>query len=294
MQKRLIIMIATLVLILGAIFGIKYWQTQKQQAQMAQPRPPATVATTEVQQQQWRPMLHSVGSLVAVNGIAVTTEVAGLISRIEFQSGTEVKQDEVLLHLDDRVDQAALEALRADRRLAEVKFNRAKDLLRRKVISKSEYDEASASFDAATARVKQQEAIIRRKAIRAPFSGRLGIRQVDIGEYLEPGNPIVMLQALDPIYVDYTLPERYLPRLQAGQDIQISVDALPDQIFEGKISAIESGVDTGTRTIKLRATLANPEGQLQPGMFAKVRTLAPEAETVLTIPRTASRWSKPG
>jgi membrane fusion protein (multidrug efflux system) len=294
MQKRLILVIVILVLLLGTIFGIKFWQVRKQAAMMAQPRPPATVATTQVQQENWRPTLHSVGSLVAINGIAVTTEVAGLVSQIQFESGAPVKQGDVLLHLDDTVDEAALEALRAERRLAEIKFTRAKDLLKRKVISKSEYDEASATFDAATARMKQQEAVIQRKSIRAPFSGRLGIREVNLGQYLEPGNPIVMLQALDPIYVDYTLPERYLPRIGTGQEVQIQVDALPGETFTGEISAIDSGIDIGTRTVKLRATLANADGKLQPGMFAKVQTLAPETLSVLTIPRTAVSYNTYG
>jgi len=239
-------------------------------------------------------VLESVGSLVAINGTAVTTEVAGLVSDIQFESGTYTEQDAVLLQLDDSVDQAALEALRAERRLAEIKFKRAQDLLKRQVMSRSEYDEARASFDAATARVKQQEATIQRKAIRAPFSGRLGIRQVNIGQYLEPGQPIVLLQALNPIYVDYTLPERYLPQLATGQEIRLRVDAFPGKTFSGEITALESGVDAGTRTIKLRATLANPEGQLQPGMFARIKTLEPETKTVLTVPRTAVSYNTYG
>ena len=231
---------------------------------------------------------------MAINGTAVTTEVAGLVSDIQFESGTYTEQDAVLLQLDDSVDQAALEALRAERRLAEIKFKRAQDLLKRQVMSRSEYDEARASFDAATARVKQQEATIQRKAIRAPFSGRLGIRQVNIGQYLEPGQPIVLLQALNPIYVDYTLPERYLPQLATGQEIRLRVDAFPGKTFSGEITALESGVDAGTRTIKLRATLANPEGQLQPGMFARIKTLEPETKTVLTVPRTAVSYNTYG
>ncbi|MGD8546942.1 MAG: efflux RND transporter periplasmic adaptor subunit [Thiohalophilus sp.] len=294
MQKRLILVVLVLVVLLAAIFGIKYWQQQQQAARMAQPRPPATVASTEVREEQWRPALNSVGSLVAINGTSVTTEVAGLVKAIQFQSGTPVEQDEVLLQLDDSVDQAALEALRAERRLAEIKFKRAEDLLKRKVISRSEYDEARANFDAATARVKQQEAAIRRKAIRAPFSGQLGIRRINIGEYVEPGQPIVLLQALDPIFVDYTLPERYLPRLATGQEVQLQVDAFPGKIFSGTITALDSGIDTGTRTIKLRATLKNPEGLLQPGMFAKVRTLSPEEQTVLTVPRTSVSYNTYG
>ncbi|MGM0678890.1 MAG: efflux RND transporter periplasmic adaptor subunit, partial [Pseudomonadota bacterium] len=272
MRKRLILVGLILVLFLAAIFGIKYWQNIQQDAMMSQPRPPATIASAEVREERWRPMLNSVGSLVAINGTAVTTEVAGQISEIQFESGSYIQQGNVLLQLDDAVNQAALDALRAERRLAEIKFKRAEDLLRRQVMSQSEYDEARASFDAATARVKQQEATIRRKAIRAPFSGRLGIRQVNLGQYLEPGQPIVSLQALDPIFVDYTLPERYLPRLSTGQEIRVRVDAFPDESFSGKISAIDSGVDAGTRTIKLRATLANPEGRVPPGRCARGHT----------------------
>lgn len=293
-KRRLILVILILVVFLAAIFGVKYWQNRQQAAMMAQPRPPATIASTEVREQQWRMTLDSVGSLLAINGTAVTTEVAGLVSDIKFESGTYAEQGQLLLQLDDSIDQAALEALRAERRLAEIKFKRAEDLLKRKVISRSEYDEARASFDAATARVKQQEATIRRKAIRAPFSGRLGIRQVNIGEYLEPGQPIVQLQALNPIYVDYTLPERYLPRLTTGQEVHLRVDAFPDKIFSGEITALESGIDTGTRTIKLRAILDNPEGELQPGMFARVKTLEPEAKSVLTVPRTAISFNTYG
>lgn len=294
MQKRLILVVLILVVFLAAIFGLKYWQNMQQAAMMAQPRPPATIASTEVRQEQWRPMLDSVGSLVAINGTAVTTEVGGLVSDITFESGTYAEQGQLLLQLEDSIDQAALEALRAERRLAEIKFKRAEDLLKRKVMSRSEYDEARASFDAATARVKQQEATIRRKAIRAPFSGRLGIRQVNIGEYLEPGQPIVQLQALNPIYVDYTLPERYLPRLATGQEIRLRVDAFPQKTFNGEITALESGVDAGTRTIKLRATLDNPDGELQPGMFAKIKTLEPETRSVLTVPRTAVSYNTYG
>ncbi|TDY00505.1 efflux RND transporter periplasmic adaptor subunit [Thiohalophilus thiocyanatoxydans] len=294
MRKRLILAILLLALFLAALFGIKYWQNVQQAAQMAQPQPPATIASTEVREERWRPMLDSVGSLVAINGTAVTTEVAGLVSEIQFESGSRIEAGKVLLQLDDSIDQAALEALRAERHLAEIKFKRAEDLLKRQVMSRSEYDEARASFDAATARVKQQEATIRRKAIRAPFSGRLGIRQINLGQFLEPGQPIVQLQALDPIYVDYTLPERYLPQLSTGQEIRVRVSAFPDKAFNGEITSIESGVDAGTRTIKLRATLDNPEGQLQPGMFAKVKTLEAEDKTVLTVPRTAVSYNPYG
>ena len=184
--------------------------------------------------------------------------------------------------------------MRAERRLTEIQFNRAKDLFKKRVSSKSEFDEAQARFDAAKARVKQQEEVIKRKVIRAPFSGLAGIRQVDLGQYFEAGSPIVGLRALDPIYVDYTLPERYLTRIQPGQKVMVRLDAIPSQVFNGEVSAVNSGVDTGTRTLKVRATLANPDKIMRPGMFAKVDTITGDAQPVLTLPRTAISFNTYG
>ncbi|MCW8956294.1 MAG: efflux RND transporter periplasmic adaptor subunit, partial [Gammaproteobacteria bacterium] len=196
--------------------------------------------------------------------------------------------------LEDSVDLAALEALRAESKLTQIQFNRTADLLKKHVISKSEYDEAEARHDATRARVKQQEAIIRRKVIRAPFAGLAGIRQVDLGQFVEAGNPIVSLQALDPVYVDYTLSERYLTRLQTGQEVRLQLDAIPDRVFTGAISALNAGVDTGTRTLKVRATLENSDHVMRPGMFAQVETITDEARPVLTLPRTAISFNTYG
>jgi membrane fusion protein (multidrug efflux system) len=252
------------------------------------------VAATEVIQENWQPSLQSVGSLVAINGIEVGTEVNGIISEIVFQSGQPVKQGQVLIRLDNAVDEAALEALRAERKLAQIQFTRAKDLLKQRVTSKSEYDEAEARFDAARARVKQQEEVVKRKVIRAPFTGLAGIRQVDLGQYIEAGNPIVSLETLDPIYVDYTLPERHLTRIKTGQVVQVRLDAIPNKVFTGEVSAVNSGIDVGTRTLKIRATLSNPDNILRPGMFAEVQTITGEAEPVLTLPRTAISFNTYG
>jgi membrane fusion protein (multidrug efflux system) len=294
MKKPLLIAVVLLVALLGSIFGIKQWQQFSMQAGMGQAFPPTMVAATEVIQENWVPTLRAVGSLDATNGINVAAEVGGIIKEIVFTSGEQVEQGTILIRLDDAVDRAALDALRADRRLAEIKFNRQKDLLKKKVTSKSEYDASKASFEAASARVAEQEAIINKKVIRAPFSGLLGIREVDLGQYLEPGNRIVSLQALDPIYADYTLPERYLHQVAVGQDVQVSVEAMPGEIFRGTVSAIDSDINRATRTLKIRATLPNSEQHLRPGMFAEVVTLQAESQQVLTVPRTAISYNTYG
>lgn len=293
MSNRLIPLLVPLAIIAAIVAGYFYWGGNKSGGQ-SKGFPPAVIGSTEVKQELWQPSLQSVGSLVATNGINVSTEVNGIVSEIVFTSGQPIEQGEVLIKLDASVDTAALEALRAERRLTEIQFNRAKDLLKKHVSSKSEYDEAEARFDAAKARVKQQEEVIKRKVIRAPFTGLVGIRQVDLGQYFEAGSPIVGLQALDPIYVDYTLPERYLTRIKPGQTVNIHLDAVPNQVFTGQVSAVNSGVDTGTRTLKIRATLANPNNVLLPGMFAEVETITGEAQPVLTLPRTAISFNTYG
>jgi membrane fusion protein (multidrug efflux system) len=294
MLKRILPGLVILAIIAAGITGYWYWSGKQQQGAKSGGFPPSVIASTKVTQEPWQPSLLSVGSLVATNGISVSTEVNGIVSEIVFTSGQPVQKGQVLIKLDASVDNAALEALRAERRLAEIQFNRAKDLFKKRVTSKSEYDEAEARFDAAQARVKQQEEIVKRKVIRAPFSGLAGIRQVDLGQYFEAGSPIVGLQALDPIYVDYTLPERYITRIQPGQTVKIALDAVPGRVFSGEVSAVNSGVDTGTRTLKIRATLANPDNILRPGMFAEVETITGAAESVLTLPRTAISFNTYG
>ena len=294
MKKRLVIVIVLLVVAVGGFFGIKQMQWFNMQAPVAKPFPPTTIAGTEVLQENWVPTLRSVGSLDATNGISVAAEVSGVIKEIVFTSGEWIEKGKILIRLDDAVDRAALDALRAERRLAEIKFNRSKDLLKKKVTSKSEYDEAQATFEAALARVAEQEAVISKKVIRAPFSGLLGISEVDIGQFVEPGDRIVSLQALDPIHVDYTLPERYLHQVAVGQEVHVSVEAMPGEIFKGVVSAIDADVNRATRTLKIRATLPNSEQRLRPGMFAEVQTLHAESQPVLTIPRTAVSYNTYG
>ena len=290
-NTSIILVVLVIIVVAG---GYYFWQQSQQAAGGPKGPPPSTVSSAEVQTEQWQPVLTSVGSLVAVNGIDVSSEVNGIVSDIAFESGQDVEKDQVLIRLDDSIDIAALEALQADQALAEVQFDRVKGLFEKSVTSKSEFDEAEARFDAARARVRQQEAVIKRKVIRAPFPGLAGIRKVDLGEFIEVGDAIVSLQQLNPIYVDYTLPERYLARIRKGQTVTATFDAVPEKTFSGTVVALDSGIDTGTQTLRVRATIDNPDGLLRPGMFAQVSTVTGDALPVLTLPRTAISFNTYG
>lgn len=294
MIKRLILV---LLLFGGAAAGVGYWKYQKFQqmnAQLTAPRPPAVVAEATVQQEDWQPTLRAVGSLLAQSGINVTNEVPGIVSLIAFESGQSVEAGAVLLRLEDSVELATLESLKADQRLAEVQYRRTAELMPKQAVSKSEFDIAKATYDSAQAKVAQQQATVRKKIIRAPFSGILGIRKVDQGEYLPDGTSIVGLQALDSLFVDYALPEREFSKIAPGQTVQLRVGAYPGELFSGSVSAIDSGVDEGSRSIQVRATVLNRDNRLRPGMFAEVETLMSQTNTVLTVPRTAISYNTYG
>ena len=294
MTKRMVLVLLMLGLVLGAMFGWKYYQGQKMAALASMPPPPASVATAEVQAERWQPYLTAVGSLVASQGILVTTEVAGKVSAIHFESGQQVEAGTPLLQLDSSVDRAELKGIVAERRLAEQQYKRREELLDSKTISRSDVDEARLRVDNAKAQVATRQAIIGKMDITAPFAGWLGIRQVDLGEYLQPGAAIVPLEALDPIYVDFALPERNIDQVSAGQSIEIAVQAFPNEVFTGQISAMNPGIDPGTRSLRIRATLENSQAQLRPGMFAEVRTVLPLRPAVLTLPQTAITYNPYG
>jgi membrane fusion protein (multidrug efflux system) len=293
MLLRLLLVTLLLAAVLGGIFGWKQIQMQRQAA-MSGPPPPPVVAAAEVEQEDWRPRLSAVGSLVAAQGIFVTNEVAGQVRELFFESGESVEKGDRLVQLDDSVDQADLRGLIAQRDLADIKVGRFGKLLKDRSASQSDYDEASAELDSAKAAVAAKEALIAKKHISAPFSGRLGIRITDLGEFLAPGSRIVPLDALEPIFADYSLPERHLPRIQVGEQVLVRVAAYPDEEFEGVIMAINPGVDEKTRAVRIRAILQNKEHLLRPGMFAEVDTLLPARERLLTLPRTAITFAPYG
>ena len=224
----------------------------------------------------------------------MANEVPGVVENIAFESGDTVKKGDILIRLDAAIDEAALRTRRAEAQLAEQEFKRVSDLLPKRAVSQSQYDEAKANFDAARARVNEAEAQLSKKIIRAPFDGKLGLRLVDQGEYIGTGTPIVEINMLDPIYVDYTLSEKDLPMVQQGYDVVATVAAIPDSDFAGQVSAINTSVNPQTRTVRIRATLGNEENQLRPGMFATVATRQPQDQEVVTVPRTAISYNTYG
>ncbi len=294
MAIRLFAVIIILGLLFGGLFGVKYWQSRQTAGQGGMQQPPATVAVAAVEPRDWQPYLEAVGSLVATREVSVSLEVAGQVREILFESGARVAAGDLLLQLDDSVDQAELKGLEAERRLAQLEFARAEKLLTDKLASQSNYDQAQARLQNANASLDAKRALVAKKAIRAPFSGVLGIRQVNIGQYLEPGAQIVSLQQLDPVYVDYALPERHLSLVSPDQEVRVRVKAFPAETFGGRTSVIDPRVDRNTRSARLRATLANPTLQLRPGMFAEVQTLLPGRDPVLTVPRTAITYNPYG
>jgi membrane fusion protein (multidrug efflux system) len=230
----------------------------------------------------------------AVQGVMVNNEVPGQVEAIRFESGDQVRAGQPLLQLDTEVDQADLRGLQASLELADIKLSRNAKLLRDRAVSQGDYDELSAALTQARAAVAAKQALIQKKTIRAPFDGQLGIRQVNLGQYLAEGSEIVALEALDPVFVDYKLPERDLSKLREGQPVEVRVTAYPDQVFTGRIQAISPAVDQVTRNAQVRAELRNPDGRLRPGMFAKVATLLPERDRVLTLPRRAVSFNTYG
>lgn len=292
--SRFIIVIIFLGLVLGGIFGYKFYQFGQMEKQMSQPQPPAQISVTRSTKENWQPSIKAVGSVQAINGIEVANELPGVVETINFESGDTVAKGDVLIRLDAAIDEAALRTRRAEAQLAAQEFKRISDLLPKKAVSQAQYDEAKANYDAARARVNEAEAQLSKKVIRAPFDGNLGIRMIDQGEYIATGTPIVEINMLDPIYVDYTLSEKALPDVDKGYPVTVTVAAVPDEAFSGEVSAINTSVNPESRTVRIRATLANKEGKLRPGMFATIQTGQPRDNEVVTLPRTAISYNTYG
>jgi membrane fusion protein (multidrug efflux system) len=294
MLLRHFLVILVLAGLAGGLAWIKYGQIQRDIAMFSQPMPAPTVESASVALRRWEPTLDAVGSVAAVQGVEVSNQVAGQVKELRFDSGARVSAGEVLLVLDSDVDEADLEGLRAAERLATVKLQRNSSLLKGRAVSQGDFDESTAALDQARALVKAKQALIDKKTVRAPFDGQLGIRRVDLGQFLPEGTPFVLLQALDPVYVDFGLPERDLERVRVGQPVQVQVSAYPDESFSGSVSAIAPGLDKGTRSVQIRARFANAKGRLRPGMFARVQTILPAQERVMTLPRESIAFNTYG
>jgi len=293
MLKRLIIVIVFSALVFGGLFGTKIMQIQSAQANRQAP-PPPVVAVATVKEESWLPSLSTVGNLTVDAGIDITNEVAGTIKNIHFKSGEAVKKGQLLLEMDTATDEAELQRYVALQRLAKVRFNRSKKLIGDKMTSQSEYDENEVLLQEANATIELQKALLEKKRIKAPFDGRLGIRQINQGQYLPAGTLIVSLTSLEKIHADFSVPERSLAKLSVGQAIRVKVQAYPDELFEGTITAITPQIDAGTRSVSVRAAMDNPGERLQPGMFAYVEILMPEMLEVLTLPDTAITYNPYG
>lgn len=288
MLKRLLVLLVVLGSLFGGIFGWKQHKAELSRAAVASMKPPAaTVASTAVSTENWQSSVPAVGTLSAIQGVEVSSEVAGIIDSIGFDSGASLKQGALLVQLDAATELADLRALEAQLNLARLDYERATGLALRTALSQAQLDRARSQLDSLAAQADAQRATINRKSIRAPFGGVLGIRKVDVGEYLAPGTPIVSLQRLDVLYLDFNVPERYLQQVLQGQTVMLSTAAYPDREFTGTISAISPRVDDKTRNIQVRAIVPNEETLLRPGMFAKVTILSGDKESVLTLPRTA-------
>jgi len=288
LAKRMIVMLALAAVVLFIIFGFEAFRSiMISKAMRAFANPPQTVSTVVATTQEWQPTLTAVGSLRAVNGADLSLEVAGVVDKLYFQSGDDVNAGTVLMTLRSDDDVAKLHALQATADLSAINLARDEKQLKINAVSKAQVDTDSATLRNAQAQVAEQQAIVDKKMLRAPFAGHLGIRAVDVGQYLSAGTNIVTLQALDPIYVDFTLPQQALAEIREGQLVTATVDTYADQSFVGKITAINPAVDVATRNVQVRATLANPDHLLLPGMYAKVKIDIGAEERYVTLPQTA-------
>ena len=287
MAKRIIITLAIMLGVMLVIYGawgaklyaaIQGFKHMKQQV---------VVSDAPAQQEIWKPYFTSVGNLTPVQGVEVSNQLAGNVTGIYFQSGTEVKKGQLLVQLDDSSQRAQLIGLQAQVQLAQVNYQRAQELIKQHLISKSDLDTAENNLKQAQSNLQNDLSAIDKLAVRAPFSGQIGIRNVNLGQYLAAGTSIASLQSLGTLYVQFGLPEQDLAALARGQHVEVNVDAYPGKIFSGELSAINSAVDPNTHNVTVQATIHNPEHLLRAGMFANVQVYAGKPQTVVTVPTSA-------
>jgi len=295
MAKRMIIMLAAVAIVLGLVFGFQMFKTHMIKQVMAGfANPPQTVSTITAGYQQWQPHLSAVGTLRAVDGANLSLQLSGIVSEIGFKSGDDVQKGQVLLRLRNDDDVAKLHALQAAAELAQINYDRDRKQLLIHAIAQATLDSDAASLKSDLAQVAQQQAIVDQKVLRAPFAGHLGIRAVDLGQYLTAGTTVVTLQALDPLYVDFYLPQQALATLKVGQAVALQVDTWPGETFSGQVSAINPQVDTSSRNVQIRATLPNPDHRLLPGMFATLQIDIGAPQRFVTLPQTAIAYNPYG
>src|SRR2546426_6581764 len=295
MAKRMILMLAVMVALLGGLGFAKFRQIQAAVAQNAnfQP-PPAAVTTIVAQRETWTSTLTVIGTATAIQGVTVGADLPGTVARITFESGKPVHAGDVLVELDPRQERAQLAAVEAQRDLARINFGRMQELVKQGVIARTEYDNATAQQKATEAQVGEIRATIARKTIRAPFSGILGIRQVNLGQYLSAGQAIVPLQSLNPIYVNFGVPQQTAIEARVGRTLHVSGNDVGGLKFAGRVTALDSVVNEATRNVQVQATLANPGGKLHPGMFVQVEITTGADRPVIALPITAINYAPYG
>lgn len=295
MIKRMLIMLVLFGVVLGGLFGFKVFVNGKiKEAMAGMANVPQTVSATKAQSSDWQPTIDAVGSLRAVRGADLSLEVPGVVEEILFQSGDEVQEGQILLRLRNQDEVAKLQSLEATAQLAQITYDRDVKQLKAQAISQAIVDNDQANLRNARAQVAQQQAIVDKKVLRAPFAGKLGLRQVDLGQFLSAGSVIATLQSLDPIFVDFLLPQQAVARLAVGSKVETRVDAFPDRVFAGTITAINPKIETASRNVQVRATLPNADQKLLPGMFATVQLQTGAAERLVTLPQTAVSYNPYG
>ncbi len=289
MKKRMLLMLAIVAAFLSAIGGFKYFQIKAAMSQSWTP-PPEAVTTVVAKQESWASTLNAIGTVAAVNGVTVSADLPGIITEITFDSGESVSQGDVLVRLDTRQERAQLAAAEAQRELARLALERNRGLAQSGIVAQSNFDQAQAEFKSADARAGEIRATIERKTIRAPFSGVLGIRQVNLGQYVAGGAPIVSLQAIRPSYVNLTVPQHQLGSLRPGTRIEVTSDAL-DSPEVGKIAAVDAVIDETTRNARVQAIFDNRSGRLRPGMFVEARLGSGGSSPVVVVPASAISYA---
>ncbi|HRY03067.1 MAG TPA: efflux RND transporter periplasmic adaptor subunit [Beijerinckiaceae bacterium] len=295
-MKRAIVIVLALVILLGAAGGLGYFQMVMKPAMIKgfiqkAGQPTSSVAATQAKTETWTPTLTAIGSLRATQGVEIAPQVGGVVRAIKFESSQDIQKGALLVEIDDSTEQADLKANQAALRNAQATLDRQSKLVSGGNTTQASLDQATATRDQAAAAVERTKAIIAQKRIVAPFDGRLGIRRIDIGQYVSPGTPLVTLQKLDPIYVDFQAPEQYFARLAVGQTITLTVDAFGGKTFNGKVKFLDARISTDTRNFLVRGEIQNDEKKLLPGMFANVSVSAGSPREVVTLPRTAVVYS---
>jgi membrane fusion protein (multidrug efflux system) len=294
MTKRMVIMLLIVGVLFGGIFGFRAFQARMTKKFMTFQPPPSVVTAIKAESVPWQPQLKAVGSLRAVRGVDVTSEIAGLVLSILFQSGEEVKEGQILAKLNADADSAQLQALEAAAELAQTAYERDKKQFAVQAVSQATLDAEAADLKGKRAQVAQQQAVVFKKTIRAPFAGRLGISTVNPGQYVNPGDKIVTLQSLGSMYADFHLPQQELSRIAPGQAVVVTTDTYPGRAFPGKITSINPKVDPETRNVQIEARIANPKHELLPGMYASIDVRAGATQRYLTVPQTAVTYNPYG